>query len=66
VIDRINSGLVARALAVGGTASGEHGIGIGKRKYMDDEHGTSLEWMKGIKTLFDPNGILNPGKVFPY
>jgi D-lactate dehydrogenase (cytochrome) len=65
VIDQVNDDLVAKALAVGGTASGEHGIGIGKRKFMDAEHGQGLDWMKKIKTLFDPNGILNPGKVFP-
>jgi D-lactate dehydrogenase (cytochrome) len=32
---------------------------------MEAEHGSSLEWMKGIKSLFDPRGILNPGKIFP-
>ncbi|OGP59861.1 MAG: hypothetical protein A2V65_05830 [Deltaproteobacteria bacterium RBG_13_49_15] len=57
---------VAGALASGGTATGEHGVGIGKRKFMEAEHGKSLRWMKKIKTLFDPNGILNPGKMFPY
>jgi D-lactate dehydrogenase (cytochrome) len=57
--------MVARALAMGGTATGEHGVGIGKRKFMEAEHGSSLEWMKGIKSLFDPRGILNPGKIFP-
>ena len=44
---------------------GEHGVGLGKRKYMSSEHGASLEWMKRVKALFDPNGILNPGKIFP-
>ncbi|NQT55855.1 MAG: FAD-binding oxidoreductase, partial [Desulfobacteraceae bacterium] len=34
------------------------------RKFMEAEHGRSLEWMKKIKNLFDPNGILNPGKIF--
>ena len=57
--------MVARALAMGGTATGEHGVGIGKRMFMEAEHGSSLEWMKRIKTLFDPRGILNPGKIFP-
>ncbi len=61
IVDR----LVAKSLAVGGTATGEHGIGLGKRKFMVAEHGASLEWMKQIKTMFDPNGILNPGKIFP-
>jgi D-lactate dehydrogenase (cytochrome) len=61
IVDR----LVARSLELGGTATGEHGIGLGKRKYMVAEHGSSLEWMQRIKSMFDPNGILNPGKIFP-
>jgi len=65
VIDQANSHVVSKALAMGGTATGEHGVGIGKRKFMDEEHGKSLEWMRRIKSLFDPNGILNPGKIFP-
>jgi len=56
---------VRKAIDVGGTATGEHGTGIGKRKYMKAEHGNGLVWMKKIKNLFDPNGILNPGKIFP-
>ena len=65
IIDHVNQRIVSKALAVGGTATGEHGVGIGKRKFMEAEHGKSLEWMRGIKSLFDPNGILNPGKIFP-
>ena len=56
--------MVSTALSLGGTATGEHGVGIGKRKFMAAEHGCSFEYMKRIKTLFDPNGILNPGKIF--
>lgn len=56
--------IVAFVLSVGGTASGEHGIGLGSRKYVQQEHGGSLELMKGIKQLFDPKGILNPGKIW--
>ena len=56
--------IVSFVLSVGGTASGEHGIGLGSRKYMQQEHGASLELMKGIKQLFDPKGILNPGKIW--
>ena len=55
--------LVSRALELGGTASGEHGIGIVKRKFMEAEHGAALGWMRQIKALFDPQGILNPGKI---
>jgi D-lactate dehydrogenase (cytochrome) len=65
MIEEIADRLVAKTLALGGTATGEHGIGLGKRKYMVAEHGASLQWMQQIKSLFDPNGILNPGKIFP-
>ncbi len=56
--------IVRFALECGGTATGEHGIGIGKRKYMKKEHGESLRLMEQIKRLLDPNEILNPGKMF--
>jgi len=65
LIKEISQRLVSKCIELGGTATGEHGIGLGKRKYMAVEHGTSLQWMKRVKTLFDPNGILNPGKIFP-
>lgn len=65
LIDQVVQRLVSRALALGGTATGEHGVGLGKKKFMTAEHGKSLEWMKQIKALFDPNGILNPDKIFP-
>ena len=55
--------LVRRALELGGTATGEHGIGLVKRGFMAEEHGAALEWMRRLKTLFDPNGLLNPGKI---
>ncbi len=56
--------IVYFALECGGTATGEHGIGIGKQKFMKKEHGGSLLLMKQIKKLLDPNGIMNPGKIF--
>lgn len=56
--------LVARALALDGTATGEHGIGQGKRRFMAAEHGTSVAVMRAIKTALDPLNILNPGKIF--
>jgi D-lactate dehydrogenase (cytochrome) len=55
--------LVHHALALGGTASGEHGIGLVKRGYMAEEHGAALDWMRRVKALFDPDGLLNPGKI---
>jgi D-lactate dehydrogenase (cytochrome) len=54
--------LVRRALELGGTVSGEHGVGLRKRKYLEAEHGAALGWMQRIKALLDPDGILNPGK----
>ena len=64
-IAHIYDRLVERSLAAGGTATGEHGVGLGKRKYMEAEHGTSLAWMQRVKDLFDPKQILNPGKLLP-
>jgi D-lactate dehydrogenase (cytochrome) len=60
-----NHDIVLKALALGGTATGEHGVGLGKAKYMPIEHGDALAVMRALKTTLDPNGILNPGKVFP-
>ncbi len=57
--------LVARALALGGSCSGEHGVGIGKREFLEQEHGAeALAVMRALKTTLDPRGILNPGKMF--
>ncbi|WP_069300804.1 FAD-binding oxidoreductase [Neptunicoccus sediminis] len=52
-----------RALELGGTVTGEHGIGMGKMKYLDDEHGDAVRVMADIKRTFDPTGIMNPGKI---
>ncbi|MCD6552735.1 MAG: FAD-binding protein [Anaerolineae bacterium] len=60
----LNERIVHYAISVGGTATGEHGVGIGKRKFMRQEHGASLDVMRRIKNLLDPNGIMNPGKIF--
>ena len=51
-------------LAAGGSVSGEHGLGFGNRQYAALEHGESLELMKQVKSIFDPHGILNPGKIW--
>lgn len=64
-LERINHQIVERAIQVGGTCTGEHGVGIGKRKFMEMEHGDGLALMRSIKELIDPRGLMNPGKIFP-
>jgi D-lactate dehydrogenase (cytochrome) len=57
--------IVHRALKLGGTCSGEHGVGIGKREFLEIEHGAeALAVMRSLKQTLDPKGILNPGKIF--
>ena len=57
--------IVSRALDLGGSCSGEHGVGIGKREFLEREHGAeALAVMRSIKTALDPRGIMNPGKIF--
>ena len=60
----INSRLVHRAQAMGGTCTGEHGVGLGKMDYLPDEHGAALDVMKAIKRALDPDNLMNPGKMF--
>ena len=62
---KLNDLIVLKALDLGGTATGEHGVGIGKARFMEREHGDALDVMRSIKAVLDPNGILNPGKIFP-
>lgn len=64
VLAAFNDRVVEKAIALGGTCTGEHGVGIGKQKYMLREHGAiALDLMRRLKAFFDPNEILNPGKV---
>ena len=57
--------LALRAIAMGGTCTGEHGVGQKKREYMEEEHGAvAIDLMRRIKASFDPANLFNPGKVF--
>ena len=58
-----NERMVARALAMGGTCTGEHGVGYSKIHYLQQEHGEALALMRSIKTALDPDNIMNPGKI---
>ena len=65
--DKISAFLIRlseRAIRMGGTCTGEHGIGQGKQKYLVQEMGVSVDYMQMIKASFDPKGIMNPGKIF--
>ncbi|AXR82054.1 FAD-binding oxidoreductase [Natrarchaeobaculum sulfurireducens] len=64
--ERLYRDLVELALEFGGTATGEHGIGLGKRRFLEPEHGAgAVETMRAIKRALDPTDTLNPGKLFP-
>ncbi len=63
--DRATEAIVRRALALGGTIAGEHGVGVAKRGFLEAEHGPEVvALMQAIKQVFDPKGIMNPGKIF--
>jgi D-lactate dehydrogenase (cytochrome) len=57
--------LVERSLRLGGTCSGEHGVGLGKQRYLPREHGAGLDVMRAIKRALDPLDLMNPGKLLP-
>jgi D-lactate dehydrogenase (cytochrome) len=61
---QFNGRLIERALALDGTCTGEHGVGQGKMKYLQAEHGAvAIEAMRAVKRALDPLDIMNPGKI---
>ncbi|MCH2164088.1 MAG: FAD-binding protein [Marinovum sp.] len=62
---RLSDSMVQRALSLGGTATGEHGVGMGKTNFMLNEHGNAWSVMGTLKMALDPIGIMNPGKLVP-
>ncbi|SDI59845.1 FAD-binding oxidoreductase [Alloyangia pacifica] len=65
LLAELNARMVAEALSHDGTCTGEHGVGLGKQKYMADEHGPALDIMRRVKAALDPDNLMNPGKVLP-
>jgi D-lactate dehydrogenase (cytochrome) len=65
VAEALNHTLVARALALQGTCTGEHGVGLHKMDFLRTEAGDgAIDMMRAIKRALDPHNILNPGKIF--
>jgi D-lactate dehydrogenase (cytochrome) len=63
--EHVTEAMTEKALELGGTCTGEHGVGLRKTKYQESEHGEALSLMREVKESFDPLGLLNPGKIFP-
>ena len=64
--EALNRRLVARAIGMGGTSTGEHGIGLGKLEFLEAEHGAAaVATMRAVKRALDPKNLMNPGKVIP-
>ena len=61
---KLSHQMVDVALEMGGTCTGEHGVGIGKRQALQKEHGSAIDLMRAIKNALDPLNLMNPGKVF--
>lgn len=61
---KVNEAIVFKAIELKGTSTGEHGVGLGKIKFQEAEHGSAIPVFRALKTLFDPGNLLNPGKIF--
>lgn len=64
-VEKVNEQIVGRALASDGTCTGEHGVGLGKMRFMEEEHGPALNIMRRLKAALDPQDLFNPGKMLP-
>ena len=65
-VEQLGKRMVQRAIQMGGTCTGEHGVGLGKKKYLQMEFGEeTVKLMRMIKSTCDPNGIMNPTKMLP-
>ena len=65
-VDAAVAGILRAAVDLGGTITGEHGVGLAKRDFLEYEQGAELVGLqRRLKAFFDPAGILNPGKIFP-
>ena len=63
----INSHMVTRAIAMDGTCTGEHGVGMHKMAFLIEEHGSgAIHMMRALKHAFDPGNIMNPGKIIAW
>ena len=62
--EKVNDQMVMRTLAMGGTCTGEHGIGYGKLNFLQAEHGEAVPVMRAVKQALDPANLMNPGKIF--
>jgi glycolate oxidase len=66
LVEQAVAEMLQAAVALGGTITGEHGVGLSKREFLALEQGPGLiALQRKLKTVFDPLGILNPGKIFP-